>query len=457
MRPAADSGARSELAGRYRLLDRIGAGGMGSVWDAEDLRLGRRVAVKLPSDAAVRDPLQLRRFDREARAAARVSHPNVAAVLDYGHDGERPFMVLELLDGETLAARLRRGPIPTDEVVGIADGVAAALDAAHAVGVVHRDVKPGNVMLTGTGVKVMDFGIAVAGWAPTITTTGVVGTAAYLSPEQAAGEAAGPASDVYSLAVVVYEMLAGRPPFVDESPVAVVAAHAHRDPPSLRELAPEVPGHVADAVDAALVKDPTLRPATASAFARSLRQPAAAETTILTTPEPTQLLAPAATPAPRPARPPRLPAEARRWAWAAAAVLALVVVALLAAYEGDGLDEPPARPVTETTVAAATVPDVVGRPLQEATVALQAAGLVVGDVVPAEGAPDTVIGMDPAPGASVPSGTTVTLTVGDGSEGGPAEDGDDDGGDDEEEEEGGPGNGNGPRSCDSRPDHPSCD
>src|SRR5438445_2999666 len=210
------------LGHRYRLLRRIATGGMGSVWEGEDSVLHRSVAVKVLLEGLAADGRFLERFRREARAAAGLSHPNVASVYDYGEEDGTPYIVMELLRGETLAERLRReGALPADEAVRITEGVAAALQAAHDAGVVHRDVKPGNVMLTPAGeVKVLDFGIAAASWATPITATGAaIGTATYISPEQASGQPSTPASDVYSLGVVLFEMLAGRPPFTGESPI----------------------------------------------------------------------------------------------------------------------------------------------------------------------------------------------------------------------------------------------
>src|SRR5438874_740866 len=216
------------LGDRYRLIERIASGGMGTVWRAEDLVLHRPVAVKVLSESLGADAKFVERFRREARAAAGLSHPNVAGIFDYGEDGDTPFMVMELIEGETLAGRLRReGGLPPAEAARIASEIASALQAAHDAGVVHRDVKPANVMLTPRGeCKVMDFGIAAAAWATPLTATGAtIGTASYLSPEQAGGSKATPASDVYALGCVLYEMLTGRPPFTGDNPVAVAAAH----------------------------------------------------------------------------------------------------------------------------------------------------------------------------------------------------------------------------------------
>jgi tRNA A-37 threonylcarbamoyl transferase component Bud32 len=261
------------LQRRYRLDSVIATGGMGTVWAGEDLLLGRRVAVKVLLLAATGDPLAADRVRREARAAASLRHPNVACVYDYGHEDGLDFLVMELLDGESLAARLYElGALRPDEAAWVATEVAGALDAAHRAGVVHRDVKPGNIVLTADGeVKLLDFGIAAsAGQRASPGQDGLVGTAPYLAPECALGAPADPASDVYALGVVVYEMLAGRPPFTGESMAAVAAAHVHNTPPPLASLAPGVPPAMAAVCERALAKDPAARPPSAGALAAQL-------------------------------------------------------------------------------------------------------------------------------------------------------------------------------------------
>jgi hypothetical protein len=265
------------LGGRYRLVSRIAAGGMGTVWEAYDETLQRPMAVKVLNEGLANDPRFAERFRREARHAAGLSHPNIAGVFDYGEDEGRPYIVMELVDGEDLAERLARvKQLDPKETATIGSQVAAALAHAHAAGIVHRDVKPANVMLTRDGeVKVTDFGIAAPLEGSTgLTVTGsVMGTSRYISPEQAAGDRATPASDVYSLGVVLYETLAGAAPFVRESPVATALAHIHDQAQPVRELRPDAPAELAGVIQASMAKEPNDRP-TAAALATSLRSEA---------------------------------------------------------------------------------------------------------------------------------------------------------------------------------------
>src|SRR5712691_832913 len=338
------------LGGRYRLLRRIAAGGMGTVWEAEDILLHRRVAVKTPSDALAEDPGFVERFRREARAAARLAEPNVAGVYDYGEDAGAQYLVMELLHGETLAKRLYRdGRLPAGEAARIAAGVGAALRAAHDAGLVHRDVKPGNVMLTDRGqVKVMDFGIAAAASGVPLTATGVtIGTADYLSPEQASGGKAVPTSDVYSLGCVLYEMLTGHPPFTGDTPLAVATAHVQDRPVPVRELAREAPPALAAACERALAKDPGERP-TASAFVAMLHSGGEPATAVL---EPAGVTTTAVGPVG--------PRASRRGVWLGSVIvvgLLLIAALAFALAGGEAPSSPGLLPRTPTPTPTPTLP-----------------------------------------------------------------------------------------------------
>jgi tRNA A-37 threonylcarbamoyl transferase component Bud32 len=257
---------------RYRAVRRIDAGGMGEIWEADDTLLGRRVAVKVLATELAGDRVAMRRFRREARATAKLAHPNVTRVYDFV-DGQAPFLVLELLEGHTLADRLRRGgAVPPVEAALIAAAVADSLDAAHRAGIIHRDVKPSNIMLTHSGeVKVMDFGIAAAWEVHSTTGQQLLATASYVAPERVMGGRASPSADLYSLGVVLYEMLTGRPPFVAATAEQIIRAHLEVSPQPVRALAPWVPPAIAAACQAALAKNPAERPATAGALAARLR------------------------------------------------------------------------------------------------------------------------------------------------------------------------------------------
>ncbi|HKB31705.1 MAG TPA: protein kinase [Streptosporangiaceae bacterium] len=264
------------LSGRYRLDQRIAAGGMGEVWRGTDEVLGRPVAVKLLRHAYVGDEALASRFRAEARYAASLSHPGIAQVFDYGEQdtgrdsGGGAYLVMELVPGEPLSAILARtGRLSPEVTLDIIAQAASALQAAHASGIVHRDIKPGNLLVTADGrVKITDFGIAravQAAQAGHLTQTGMVmGTAQYVSPEQASGLRVTHASDVYSLGVVAYECLAGAPPFAAEALIALALAHVREVP---RPLPPNVPTLVCDMVMRMLAKRPEDRPASAQAVA----------------------------------------------------------------------------------------------------------------------------------------------------------------------------------------------
>lgn len=252
---------------RYRLTERIGEGGMAEVYRGTDLRLGREVAVKILRPQYASDQKFLERFLQEARAMASFSHPNIVNVYDVGREGRRYYIVMEYVPGTDLRRLIQeRAPLPVQQALEIARQIAAGVGAAHRKGIVHRDIKPGNVLITPTGeAKVADFGIARAMTdTQHLTEPGVVwGTTAYLSPEQIRGEPATPASDVYAIGVVLFEMLTGRTPFQGEDRVAIALQHLHEPPPKLSTLNPRVPPSVERLVERMLAKDPAQRFATA--------------------------------------------------------------------------------------------------------------------------------------------------------------------------------------------------
>ncbi|WP_417715030.1 protein kinase domain-containing protein [Pseudonocardia sp. GCM10023141] len=266
--------AGQKIADRYLLERRIAVGGMGEVWEASDTRLGRSVAVKVLRPELSDDPEFLHRFRIEARTVASLDHNGIAAVFDYGEDdgpgGRRTaYLVMELVRGDPLSTLISRGPIETDETLRLIEEAAWALQAAHERGFVHRDVKPGNILVRTDGlVKLTDFGIAKAADAVPVTRSGMVmGTAHYIAPEQASGAEAGPAGDVYSLGIVGYECLAGHRPFRAESAVAVAMMQVRDEPPPLPNT---VPRAVRELIEAVLVKDPTERYATGGEFAAAV-------------------------------------------------------------------------------------------------------------------------------------------------------------------------------------------
>src|SRR3954469_12353059 len=266
------------IAGRYRLVDLLSRGGVSEVWSAEDLELGRLVAIKLlPPNA---DTL---RFEREARAFASLGHPNVTQLYDYGEENGRPYMVLEYLPGGTLEERLKsRKPLPDDDASAIATDVAAGLAHAHARGLIHRDLKPANVLFDDEGrAKIADFGIARLSGAGTLTEAGtLLGTAAYISPEQATGRQATPASDVYSFGVILYRLLAGRLPFEARAPLELAEMHVRDEPPPLRALRPDAPPDLVETAEATLATDPQARPRDGAALAALLGADAPAGTVV---------------------------------------------------------------------------------------------------------------------------------------------------------------------------------
>ena len=264
-----------DLPERYTLRGHIANGGMAGVWSADDELLGRPVAIKVLADDLTGDAVSARRFEREARAAARVSsHPNVVTVYDLGEHAGRAFIVMERLDGATVADRLRAGRPTRERALMWLRDAAAALDYAHAHGVVHRDVKPGNMLLDEhERVRVADFGIARVASDDTVTGTGqLLGTAAYLSPEQIVGDSSTPASDRYALAVVAFELLTGTRPFAGEHLAAQMRQQVELPPPRASDRAAELPAGVDFVLQRGMAKDPEARWPTCAAFVESLER-----------------------------------------------------------------------------------------------------------------------------------------------------------------------------------------
>ncbi|TQK18035.1 serine/threonine-protein kinase [Microbacterium sp. SLBN-154] len=377
------------FGGRYELDSRIAIGGMGEVWEATDHVIGRTVAIKILKDEYMGDPGFLERFRAEARHAALVNHEGIASVFDYGEEAGSAFLVMELVPGEALSTILERdGALSTDKTLDIVAQTAAALQAAHAAGLVHRDIKPGNLLITPDGrVKITDFGIArIADQVPLTATGQVMGTVQYLSPEQASGHPASPATDTYSLGIVAYESLAGKRPFTGESQVAIAMAQINEQPPP---LPPTVAQPVQNLVMAMIAKKPEDRPASAAAVARAasaLRRgdlaaaaaavPAVAGAAVLAD-DATQLLAPAgATAAATQILSAPLPDYAEseeperkkrsRWTWPLVALIVILLLVLggtlwaLFANQGDPSPDPsgststPPRPTPSQTTPSAT-------------------------------------------------------------------------------------------------------
>ena len=322
------------LADRYRVIERVGSGGMATVLLAEDERLGRQVAVKRlhaesPEDTA-------RRFRREARLGASLNHPNIVGVFDIASDDEGVLIVMEYVEGETLRDAIERGPLPPDRVVDVLRGVAAALDHAHGEGIVHRDVKPANVLLGRDGrTKLADLGIATAVEGTRITMSGtVLGTAAYMAPEQLEGHKPGPAADIYSLAVLAWESLSGQRAYDGRTPLEIAHRKVADPPPSLAAVRPEAPPAAVSLLERAMGPDPAARPPSATAFVDELEQTLAA-------PEPKPVPEPVVAERPTAAHPgyARHAPSRRRFLPALALVLGLALaVGALLAFTGGGDD-----------------------------------------------------------------------------------------------------------------------
>jgi eukaryotic-like serine/threonine-protein kinase len=340
------------IADRYELQELVGTGGMSTVFRAHDVQLEREVAIKILHPHYADDPEYLERFRREARAVARLSHPNIVTVIDRGDDDGRQYIVFEHVDGENLKElAVRSGRLPVRQALELALAVADGLAFAHDHGLVHRDVKPQNVLLSNEGeVKVTDFGIARSLHVEQgVTQTGtVLGTGEYLAPEQASGKPVSPATDVYSLGVVLWELLAGDVPFTGDNFVAVALRHVNEPPPHVRERRPDVSPRLDAAVERALAKDPARRFPSMKAFAQELRaclaepEGAVAPPPVPDDAEMTMVTRPAPPPARRAARPRAKRSRRRPWAWVllalaiAGAAFAAVLLLGGAGHHGGG-------------------------------------------------------------------------------------------------------------------------
>ena len=258
-----------QTVSHYRILGKIGGGGMGVVYEAEDLRLGRHVALKFVPDSMIGDRKSLDRFEREARAASRLNHPHICTIHDIDDNNGHPFIVMEKLEGESLKQRMQGGkPIEVEALVDIAVQMAEALEALHAKGIIHRDIKPANIFITTNGqVKVLDFGLAKLSrdglpasdetpYEDSLTAVGVVpGTAVYMAPEQARGEDLDPRSDIFSYGIVLYEMATGKKPFRGTNVVTTLDAMLHQKPAPPRALNPAIPVELENIIGKAMEKD----------------------------------------------------------------------------------------------------------------------------------------------------------------------------------------------------------
>jgi len=391
------------LGGRYELLEKIGGGGMATVYEARDTVLQRIVAVKILRNQFVSDPDFIRRFRREAQNAASLSHPNIVGIYDVGEDRDDHYIVMEYVAGRTLKDIIKdRAPLPVSQALAIAAQIGRALEHAHRHRIIHRDIKPHNILITADGrAKVTDFGIARAATTSTLTHSGtIMGSVHYISPEQANGEAAGEKSDIYALGVVLYEMLTGRVPFDGPTPLAVVMKHVQEEPAPVRQLNPAVPEAVERIVMRCLRKPAEDRYPNAGALVHDL------EAALKGLPvselgedveEPTLVIP----------GPPAPPARSRRGMapWAVWTIITLIVLGAVAVAMW--------RVWVWLNVPEVQVPRVTGMNVMQAQEALRQAGLesiIVGNPFNEQPA-GTVLSQDPPDGTMVKQNFTVRLVI----------------------------------------------
>ena len=445
------------FGGRYELQSRIAIGGMGEVWQATDLVIGRLVAIKILKDEYLGDPGFLERFRAEARHAALVNHEGIANVYDYGEEEGSAYLVMELVPGEPLSAIIEREKtLSIDKVLDIIAQTSAALQAAHSAGLVHRDIKPGNMLITPEGrVKITDFGIArIADQVPLTATGQVMGTVQYLSPEQASGHPASPSTDIYSLGIVAYECLAGQRPFTGESQVAIAMAQINEEPPPLPDTIAEP---VRNLVYSCIAKKPSDRPASSANLARAaqalrrgdLQGAAAAVPGVLgtaTTPLDATVVMPrtaetgATTVLNIPDAPEPVDTNEKKkrspWTWPLIALIGVLVLVLVGAVVAltSGGNSPTPDPTKSSqsasptksktasptptgsatpTTAAINKADYVGKSLADTTAALTKLNMnvnaVKGTAAPSADKVGIVYDVNPT-GPQVPNGTTINVT-----------------------------------------------
>jgi serine/threonine-protein kinase len=369
------------LQGRYRVLEAIASGGMGSVYRGERVQLGRPVALKFLHAWMAANDQGIKRFEIEARAMSRLSHPNCVAVIDFGTEEGAPFLVMEFVSGITLRKLMEDGPVPIEQALNIGKQLLAGLAHAHGQGIVHRDIKPENILLSevtgfGVQVRILDFGVAKLRDLATggLTTGFAVGTPSYMAPEQASSETIDARVDLYAMGVLLFEMIAGRKPFIGDSAVDVIRMHRDDAPPRLRSVAPGVSAALDEVIDKALAKSVTARFQSAGEMAQALAAVPEASARhevpgALSLPPPPSSVAtvaqraPVPTPAPMPARanaPAPVSAASRKW-WiiGGAAAVALLAIGLIVASSGSKTKSEKQAPPDATTskLAAVAPPD----------------------------------------------------------------------------------------------------